>query len=172
MTKAIPGYNGFYQVTTEGEVISPNGLKTQEKSYNGYLRVSLWNKGKGKHHLVHRLVAEAFIPNPDNLPMVNHIDGNKRNNNVSNLEWCNLSQNMIHAHRNGLITVRTTKVIQYTKDMQFVKAWESVTEASTTLHINHGNIVTVCNQNTPRKYAGGFIWRYANGRKQESHISR
>ena len=159
--KDINGYEGFYQITTDGIVISPNGIKKTEVVKNGYARVSLWKNGKGKHFLVHRLVAEAFIPNPDSLDMVNHIDGNKLNNRVENLEWCNLSQNIHHAYRTGLIHPATTKVIQYTKDFVKVKEWGSIKEACETLGLTHSNICTVCKDKTNRRMCGGYIWRYA-----------
>ena len=68
----------------------------------GYIRVELWCAGRGKKYQLHRLLAEAFIPNPENKPQVNHIDGDKRNNNLSNLEWCTQYENQIHAYKIGL----------------------------------------------------------------------
>ena len=77
-------------------------IKTQQLSANGYLSVNLFIKQKATKMLIHRAVALAFIPNPKNKPQVNHIDGNKLNNNVSNLEWSTGSENMIHAYKNNL----------------------------------------------------------------------
>lgn len=159
--KDIPGYEGIYKISSDGRVISVNGIRKAEMSKTGYWRISLWNKGKGKHFFIHRLVAMAFIPNPNHYDLVNHIDGNKLNNNVENLEWCNLSQNVRHAYRTGLVHPATTKVIQYTKDFVKVKEWNSIREACDELKLNHANIVTVCSQRTNRKVCGGFIWRYA-----------
>lgn len=158
----IKGYEGIYQVSPEGIVFSITNqrAKSIEISKNGYVRVNLFKNGKGKHHLVHRLVADAFIPNPHNYEFVNHKDGNKQNNDISNLEWCDASFNMKHAYENKLIKMRTTKVIQYSKNFEEIKVWDSIAEASKELGINHANIVTVCRQNTNRKYAGGYIWRY------------
>lgn len=157
----VPNYEGIYKVSSDGKVMSANGIRKAEMSQTGYWRISLWNKGKEKHFFIHRLVAMAFIPNPNNYDLVNHIDGNKLNNNVENLEWCNLSQNVQHAYRTGLVHPATTKVIQYTKDFVKVKEWNSIREACEELKLNHANIVTVCGQKTNRRQCGGFIWRYA-----------
>ena len=99
----IDGYEGKYQVSNLGRVrskykiLKPNNVK-------GYLYVYLRKNNKSKALKVHRLVAEAFLVNEKNKPQVNHIDGNKENNNVNNLEWCTNKENMNHAVRNGLIT--------------------------------------------------------------------
>lgn len=157
----IQGYEGLYTVSTDGRVFSPLGEKRPYKC-RGYWRVSLWKKGSSKNELIHRLVACAFIPNPNKYDMVNHIDGNKLNNDISNLEWCNASMNVRHAYEHGLIHPKTTRVIQYTKNMEKVKEWESIEDACKALHLNHANVVTVCKQKTNRRFTGGYIWRYAD----------
>jgi DNA-binding XRE family transcriptional regulator len=98
----IPGYEG-YQVSNYGRVRNNRTGKIL-KPYltRGYLRVSLYNDLGRKCKLVHRLVAEAFLPNPDNKPAVNHVNGCKTDTNVCNLEWVSSSENMFHAHSNGL----------------------------------------------------------------------
>lgn len=156
----IKGYEGIYQISTDGKVYSAKGLRGTEYAKNGYERVSLWKEGKGKHFLIHRLVAMAFIPNPDGLLIVNHKDGNKRNNHVDNLEWCDLSHNMMHAYSMGLINPHTTKVVQYTKNHKKVKEWNSISEACKNLGLHHGLVVAVCKHR--RKTTGGYIWRYVN----------
>ena len=91
----IEGYEGLYQVSNEGRVKNSKGkILKGEKSCWGYLRVGLWKDGKQAHKQIHRLVAEAFIPNPQNLPQVNHKDENKQNNSVDNLEWCDRKYNI------------------------------------------------------------------------------
>ena len=107
--KAIEGTNGRYEVSNTGKVRSLNYNKTgkikelnQKIDKYGYCIVILHMDKKQKYPTVHRLVAKAFIPNPDNLPQVNHIDGNKQNNNVDNLEWCTNSENVQHAFDIGL----------------------------------------------------------------------
>lgn len=87
----------------DGTVVSRLGRKIKpQKSNVGYLRVEVWSNGLGRKFLIHRLLAEAFIPNPDGKPQVNHIDGDKTNNAISNLEWVTQSENQLHAYRTGL----------------------------------------------------------------------
>ena len=105
----IKNYKGKYAVTKNGKVWSykktsnsPKFLKGQLTT-RGYLKVTLYDNNKSIQKLVHRLVAEAFIPNPDNKPHINHIDGDKHNNCASNLEWCTPQENTDHALKSGLI---------------------------------------------------------------------
>ena len=115
--KDVKGYEGLYQVSNLGNVKSLVGWngkryiererilkKTVHLACGNYYReiVRLTKDMKGKNFKVHRLVAEAFLPNPNNLPQVNHIDGNTFNNNVNNLEWCTNRENIIHAYETGL----------------------------------------------------------------------
>lgn len=102
--KVLDLFSG-YTIREDGEVRNRHGRKiAQQISNMGYLRVELWKDGKGKKYSVHRLVAMAFIPNPKDLPQVNHLDGNKANNHYSNLEWATQSENQKHAYSNGLQT--------------------------------------------------------------------
>lgn len=102
----IKGYEGLYQISTWGNVRNIKGdLIFQERNKKGYLRVRLYKDGIRKNHRVSRLVAEAFISNPAELPQVNHIDGNKDNNSFTNLEWVDNTQNRAHAElmRKGIL---------------------------------------------------------------------
>lgn len=94
-----------YSVSSNGLVRNDktNKLKSQTTKRDGYNKVDLYDGGERSSKRVHRLVAEAFIPNPDNKPEINHIDGNKLNNDISNLEWVTGSENMIHAYETGLV---------------------------------------------------------------------
>ena len=117
MTKLINGYEN-YEIDETGKVINL-ATKNQLKgsiSEHGYLYYRLSKDGKKKKYYAHRLVAEAFIPNPNGLPVVNHIDGNKLNNNIENLEWVSYSENTQHAHKEKLIKpVREREY--YTEDL-------------------------------------------------------
>ena len=108
--KRIEGYEN-YLISQDGKVYNEKRNKEVKTNKNsiGYLRVNLSNKGKRKQLLVHRLVANAFIPNPNNKPEVNHIDGDKENNNVVNLEWTTRSENETHAYKNGLQVQKNTQ---------------------------------------------------------------
>ena len=108
--KDIVGYEGKYQVTSWGRVYNVETEKfiNPEEHCKGYLRVDLFDRfGKRKHMKVHRLVAKAFIPNPDNKPQVNHKDGNNQNNSVTNLEWTTNRENAEHANlmRTGILNL-------------------------------------------------------------------
>ena len=110
MERWSPIPNTHYSISSEGRVRNDetNKMKSMDATSDGYHKVDLYSNGKRTSVRVHRLVAEAFIPNPNELPQINHIDGNKENNNVKNLEWVNNSQNMIHAYRTGLATPHPT----------------------------------------------------------------
>lgn len=119
--KEIKGYEGKYIISNYGEIISlPRYKKNNSKlqyvepkeiyrninKKNGYVYVQLWNNAKYKNIRLHRLVAQTFIPNLENKPQINHIDGNKQNNRADNLEWCTQSENSKHAYKIGLAKPR------------------------------------------------------------------
>ena len=189
--KPIEGYEGLYEISNFGNVKSlarswnfrdyGNGkvqvVKSKEKilkntiSNCGYMQARLSKNNKHGLKSVHRLVAQAFIPNPENKSQVNHIDGNKQNNRVDNLEWCNNSENQLHAWKLGLQTpywkgkfgkdhIQSKKVMQYDKNKNLIKIWDSVNEASKTLNIDDASISRCCLHYKYRHTAGGFIWEY------------
>lgn len=170
--KDINGYEGKYQVSNKGQVksIAKNKeliLKQSFKNKRGcsYPKVNLYDKyGKGKSYRVHRLVAETFIPNPYNLPCVNHIDGDKTNNNVSNLEWCSYSENTKHAYDTNLILPHMQKAIEKQKRKilchQNNKVYNSITEAGKELNLNISKISLVCKG--ARTHTGGYTFEYYN----------
>lgn len=106
--RPVPNYEGIYEVSLDGEIHSiprqgsKGGILKFKPDKFGYLRVGLCKGNKTKTFKSHRIVAQVFIPNPDNLPHVNHRDGNKQNNHVSNLEWMTARDNIRHSWKNGM----------------------------------------------------------------------
>lgn len=143
-----------YSVSNKGNVKNnkTNKYITGDKNNIGYRRITTPNK----RYFVHRLVAEMFIPNPDNKPVVNHKDGNKLNNNVENLEWVTRSENDLHAFKLNLReAVNKRKVAKLSKDGVVLEVFNSITEAE---KIYGKNICEVCKGN--RKHANGYKWKY------------
>lgn len=156
--KAVNGYEGLYEVSTLGEV---RNCKTRERikpltKKTGYQEVCL-SKNGCKYYLIHRLVAQAFIANPSNLPCVNHKDENKQNNAVDNLEWCTYAYNCTYG--NGA-KKRDSPVVQITTDGVVVRICESMKDAAESLGIKYQCISAVCRKKNVT--AGGYIWEYAN----------
>ena len=174
--KPVKDYEGLYEASLLGRVKSVSRsvkgrwgfTKISEKILNpipdkdGYLIVTLCKNGKQKTKKIHRLVAEAFIPNPDNLPCINHKDENKQNNEIDNLEFCTYKYNTnygtgIERRRKK----RSKPVLQFDLNNNFIKRYESMIEAEKQLKIKH--IYDCCNGKLRK--AGGYIWRYENGRE-------
>ena len=122
---------------------------------NGYIRVFIYNRT----YALHRLIALAFIENPQNKEQVNHIDGNKINNIVDNLEWVTNSENQLHKFQIGLGNNFTRKIKQYDLEWNFIKEFKSITSASKELNISSSTIQSVLMNIT--KTAAGFIWKYS-----------
>lgn len=179
--KDIPGFNGKYRISNFGNVMSVNYLNTgvnqllaAKKHHTGYLVVvlSLGSRTSKKTCTVHSLVAKNFIPNPDNKPCVNHIDGNKENNRVDNLEWVTYKENTRHAietglrdphknnHPHGENTVNSRSVVQYTKDGKYVRTWGCISDAARFINAKPASIVNNAKGRT--KSVKGYIWRYDN----------
>ena len=114
-----------------------------------------------KRYFIHRLVAQAFIPNPNNLPEINHKDENPLNNNVDNLEWCTHQYNSNYGKRPKKIGEKHSKrVVMCDKKNIVVAVFNSVTEASSVTGIHAGSISECCNNKQYRHSAGGYIWKY------------
>ena len=169
--KDIKGYEGLYQVSNFGRVKSLTRLSKQNhllperflktNENDRYLRVDLWKDGKHKFYEVHRLVAAAFIANPENKPVVNHIDGDKHNNNVNNLEWCTVSENNKHAYKMGLASpVNKTPIKATNIQTGEVKYFESQTEAANVLNTSKGHI-NDCLKGK-QKTCKGYTFEYIN----------
>lgn len=161
-----------YTITGRGDVYgkSDNLLK-HDITHDGYHRVTLYKDNKPKHCPVHRLVAETFIPNPENKPTVNHIDGNKANNSISNLEWSTHSENSQHAYDNGLNRCHftdddrrragRTKAEKSSKPVRVIDTGEvypSVSECARAKGLDSGNISACCNGNRKRHHGLRFEW--------------
>lgn len=121
---------------------------------NGYIRVNI----NGKTYLLHRLIALTFLDNPFNKSQINHIDGNKLNNNVSNLEWATASENCKHKFKSGLGNNLTKQIVQLNLNSVIIKNYNSIISASQETKISKSNISGVLRG--VRKTAGGFVWKY------------
>lgn len=181
----IPNFCHLYYVSNYGRILRmkhtrvskryykngkvyPTKILSQSKNKQGYVNTQIRNldgTGLFKTFKVHRLVAQAFIPNPDDKPQVNHKDGNKLNNRVDNLEWCTNGENGRHAWENGLRTKRigcnnkfSVKVNQYDLNGTLIKKWDCINDISRELGIAHG-LITACCQNK-QKTSHGYKWKY------------
>lgn len=164
--KDIKGYEGLYQISNFGNVksLKRNIILKPSSNRKGYLHIILYKNHKSKNSIIHRLVAQAFIPNPENKPQVNHIDGNKRNNNVNNLEWVTNSENQKHAFKLHLQTnsgnnnPRARKINQYDLNGKLIKTWNSIYEITKELGINRSSIWRCCIGKYKKSH--NYIWRY------------
>lgn len=170
--KDIKDYEGLYMVSNLGNVKSLDRISHNNRGpyvregrvlkaaiVCGYSKVALINEQR-KYKAVHRLVAEAFISNDDNDPQVNHIDGDKQNNELTNLEWCTSGYNHLHAYSTGLRNSKSVskKVKQYTENGDFVAVFESIRSASRETGVKPSMISRVCNG---KQYmTQGFVWKF------------
>lgn len=169
--KDIPGFEGLYQVSNFGRIKSLNYRKTGKehilkfgKNPKGYSRTTLFKNGETRYYLTHRLVAQAFIPNPDNLPEINHKNEIKTDNRVENLEWCTNQYNINYGTRNKRRSETLTNgacskpVAQYTIDGEFIKEWPSMQEVERQTGYLHQNISKCCMGKY--KTSHNYVWKY------------
>lgn len=172
--KDIPGWEGFYQVsnlgrvksifkylkTKKGELIIVKTNKILKQGDNhGYKAVHLKVLDKQLHTGVHRLVAQAFLPNDNNYTEINHIDENGMNNNVNNLEWCSRSYNIKYGNRTKKsIKTLGKAVLQYTLEGVLLNEYDSIQRAAYYNNVNSWGICDCCKGRIPEAY--GYIWRY------------
>jgi hypothetical protein len=155
-----------YHISNLGRFKNNSGkiMDKYKVNENGYIRVFIYNKS----YALHRLVALAFIENPTNREQVNHIDGNKLNNTVANLEWNTCSENNLHKFKIGLGNNYTRKIVQYDLKMNKIKDFDSIISASKELNIGKSNIRGVLNNS--RKSAGGFVFKYLEDKNKYEEV--
>lgn len=157
--KDVVGYEGLYQVSNFGRVKNKeNKIKAQHPQNGGYLIVHLYRYGEHKAKTVHRLVASAFISNNSNKSEVNHIDGNKKNNKIKNLEWITPKENQKHSRSilNNICGKKAKKV----KCVETGEIFISTGEASRLKRVAQSDICRCANKSRGRKTAGGYHWEY------------
>lgn len=190
--KPIRGYDNIYEVSNLGRVrrianIDKNNeiIKLRKERIikpflrkDGYLSVSLSIHGKVEKKLLHRLVAEAFLQNPDNLPIINHKDEIRTNDNVDNLEWCTYSYNITYGNArvkwlskviNG---TKSKPVCQFDKDGNLIKEYPSAHEAARQLNITVSGIISCCLNYKKYNKCGGYLWKYKNDLKDIIAVKR
>ena len=160
--KDVVGYEGLYKVSNTGKIYSiKNDRILKQQIVRGYCKATLCRDGKQKQIGVHRVVAMAFIPNPNNLPQVNHIDENQLNNHVENLEWCDCKYNInfgtaIQRRRENYPTRR--EIDQYDKHGNLMRTWFGLGDIQIKTGYNAGAICECCNGK--RDYYKNSVWRY------------
>ena len=158
-------YEGLYQVSNFGNVMSLNyyrsrkpGLLIPVKNKDGYLQVTLCKDRKKKTFLIHRLVGETFLENPNNLPEINHKDEDKTNNRADNLEWCTSEYNLNYGTINERIAKALSKpVLQFSLTGEFIREWPSTMECNRN-GFRQSAVARCCRGEKPQYK--GFIWRY------------
>ena len=155
-----------YRIEKDGRIYSlrRNKYLIPKLNHDGYLRIQIWDKGKCSFVAIHRLVAQEYIPNPENKPFVNHINGNKRDNRVENLEWCTQKENIHHAFKTGLAHKQEPNtgplckeiLVYFPNDTQAI--FPSTMEIERRLNIPHS---VVSKYATTGKEYKGMYFRYA-----------
>lgn len=197
--KPVVGWEGFYEISSLGRVrtsgkyvdgrVYKDKIKKARKNKFGYYYVNLFRNKKFKSIRIHQLVAQAFIPNPENKPCIDHIDTNRENNRVENLRWCTYAENannhLTKQHLSEALKkacssekVREQRrinakkyekqrlapivvgVSQFTKDGVFIKSFYSASDAAREMGGNCTSIIRCCKGKKPTAY--GFIWKYTN----------
>lgn len=161
----IPGYEGLYEVSDQGSIKSlcagrwgTTKIRKLVPDKDGYLTICLKKDGKYKNVKVHRLVAMAFLPNPNNYPQINHIDEVKTNNNVNNLEWCTSKYNLLYNNKPHRCC---KKVAMIDRDGNTLEVFDSVNLAAESVGVSASHMSTVLSERRKRnKLAGGYRWKF------------
>ncbi len=157
--------NPNYAVSKDGRVLSIRRRKvlTPKQNWDGYQRVQLWDRGKCEFVSIHRLIAEAFLSNPEKKPLINHKNGDKSDNRIENLEWCTQQENIAHAWESGLSKTHLNRagkpVKQLTREGALIRVFPSQMEVERVLGISHVNVSYACKH---KATAGGFRWEFTN----------
>lgn len=169
--REIIGYEGHYSIDEHGIILNMKSkiYKKPNIANTGYYVITLYKNNKSKTYLLHRLIAIHFIPNPNNKPCINHIDGNRLNDELSNLEWVTHQENMVHAWRyrkrtcwmtglKGKDNCNSKPVIAKDSEGNIFREFDAISDAERELGIFTS---CICNNLKGRtKNAGGFIWEY------------
>lgn len=171
--KPVKDYEGIYEISNIGRVRSKHkhtkskdGIIKERKTRNGYCHVELWKNGTGVDRYIHRLVALAFIPNPNNLPEINHKDENPSNNCVDNLEWCDRTYNNNYGnHYKKMVETRGDKYVganachrRRVMCVETGEIFETIRSASRIINVNQAHISNCCRGK--RNKCGGYHWKY------------
>lgn len=179
--KDINGFEGLYKVSSLGRVKSLGNGKSTCTNYkqerilkanikkNGYVHIKLNKNGKRYYYSIHRLVADNFLINHENKREVNHKDGNKLNNELSNLEWVTTSENQKHAYQKCLQVAikdkdnkQSISIVQLNLDGTFVKKWDSIKQVKREIGLNSFGIIKCCKKEKRYKTAYGYKWEYVH----------
>lgn len=172
--KPVKTFETKYEISNLGNLknIRTNKILKMTNKKKDYFRIILYDENHKRTTYIHRLVAETFIPNPNNFPIINHIDLNKQNNRVDNLEWCTQSHNTKDAISKGAKTMsgfnkynknkfnnKYGKLYQYDMKNNLINTFNNLEEAYIDTGVCKRNILQVINKQEGRKQAGGYIWK-------------
>ena len=173
--KDVVGFEEAYQVSNFGRIKRKERTDSNNRTHkerimspsmysNGYMNVELRMNNKKRRTSVHRLVAEAFIDNPLNLPQINHKDENKANNHVSNLEWCTAQYNIRYKdgvkRRRATAILNSNAVCKYSLEGEFIEKFECATDAAISVNGNCTEILSCCHHRAHSLSYKGYMWRF------------
>lgn len=159
--KPIPGWEGLYSATDDGQIYSERSKKFLKLGLNknGYQQVNLSKDGNYRRYYVHRLIAMTFLENPNNLPQINHISENKTDNSVSNLEWISAKENVNFGTRNERSSTTQGRTIYC---LELEKTFPSINTAAREINISHGSLSAKLKRNNGKCVYTGLHFEYVN----------